>query len=107
MASANTRKDPRDAGKDSKPQAAKAPPAMTHNPNAPADAQASAQPPEGDAPRARKKIEPELVSVTVHTAFTLTPDSGSPVRYHQGVQDIPREHAEHYYAKHHLDVNEK
>jgi hypothetical protein len=57
-----------------------------------------------EAPKGKKE---ELVSVTVHTAFNLTPDDGSErIRYETGVQDIPRSHADHWYSAPHLDKNE-
>jgi hypothetical protein len=55
-----------------------------------------AHPPEGKAPK-REKVD--LVSVTVPQAFNLTLDDHSRVRYEMGIQDMPREHAEHFYAK--------
>lgn len=94
------RADPRDTG------TVAAKPAQTHNPNAPADAQSAAPSAVTEQPRTRKKLEPDLVSVTVHTAFILTRDSGEQVKYSQGTQDIPVEDADHWYAKHHLDRNE-
>ena len=40
----------------------------------------------------------EMVSVTVPRAFILNDDGGVKHNYGPGVQDMPRSHAEHYYA---------
>lgn len=107
-------KDPRANAAAPKPAAAPAPvlktgekaPDTVHTPSAAAPGPDTAATPAAAPARPRKRIEEEKVSVTVHTAFNLTPDHGPMVRYHTGTQDMPASHAHHFYAKHHLDVNE-
>lgn len=59
-------------------------------------------------PRRRAKVKKvETVSVTVPKTFTITDDNGEKFTYHQGIQDIDREHAEHWYAAAHgVEINE-
>lgn len=93
--------DPRDTGGTSAP-AAKTNPLVP--PGAPGEHPTTTS---GDnpSPRRRTKVE-DLVSVTVHTPFKLTDDNGVQHHYHAGTQDVPREHAAHWYAAHHLEKNE-
>jgi hypothetical protein len=101
-----TAKDPRtqtatkaSAAPASAPKAAHAPDTGTQPAQAPLGTPVAT-----DAPKGKKE---DLVSVTVHTAFNLTPDDGSErIRYETGVQDIPRSHADHWYSAPHLDKNE-
>lgn len=95
--------DPRDAA------GSTATPSTQHNPLAPPGAAgklptstSGAEPPQ---PRKRARVQ-DLVSVTVHTPFKLTDDDGVQHHYHAGTQDVPREHADHWYAAHHLEKNE-
>jgi hypothetical protein len=62
-----------------------------------------------DAPVRRRSTnkDVEKVSVTVPRGFTLTTDDGKQHRYEAGIQDIPREHAEHAYsAANGVELNE-
>lgn len=79
----------------------------------PPDASPTAAPPPAakktddaeDVPvRAKKE---EMVSATVPRGFNLTLDDGSVKRYEPGVQDMPKSHAKHWYAKaHDVEINE-
>lgn len=44
-------------------------------------------------------VESDDVDVNVTKAFTLTLDGHQPVYYQPGIQPMPREHAEHWFAK--------
>lgn len=48
---------------------------------------------------APKRKKSELVSVTLPVPMNLHDDAGVMHKYEPGVQDMPREHAEHWYAK--------
>lgn len=43
--------------------------------------------------------ESDVVTAHVPKGFNLTLDSGHTIRINAGTQEMPREHAEHYYAK--------
>lgn len=61
----------------------------------------------GDEPRPRKKRE-ETVSCTVPKAFKLQLDHGETVDIREGIQDLPRSHADHWYAKANgVEINEE
>jgi len=98
-------KDPRDAGKTGT--------GTERNPLAPPGASADdhktlpatlGEPPK----RERKRFDDAdpLVTVRVARGFNLTLDHGPVVRYEQGVQEMPKSHSEHWYAKHHLADDE-
>lgn len=98
-ATAPKQADPRDGGN--------VPPPVVKNPLAPPgasekDHDALANSTDGTGAnkpvRERKKIE-DLVSVTVPQRFNLTLDHGVVVEYAAGIQDMPKSHAEHWYAK--------
>lgn len=45
------------------------------------------------------ELPTDTVTVTVPRAFTLTLDSGSPVSYQAGVQEMPADHADHWFSR--------
>lgn len=60
------------------------------------------------APRPRKRrADEDLVSVSVPRAFRLTLDTGAVVEIQPGIQDLPREQAEHpYSAANGVEIND-
>lgn len=53
--------------------------------------------------RARKEAQEdcEVITVTVPRRFVLTDNNGHEHTYEVGIQEMPRHHAEHWYAKNH------
>lgn len=47
---------------------------------------------------------PEMVTVTVARAYTLTLDTGGVVQYSAGVQEMQIDHAEHWWSRTHGGV---
>jgi hypothetical protein len=78
--------------------AAPAAPAKQSDPQHPADAQPELKP-------RRKKVE--MVSVSVPRLFHLTDDENQRHTYSPGIQDMPLDHAKHWYAEANgVEINE-
>lgn len=66
----------------------------------PAGTPPAADPQQPPAPKAKRAaLAEDMVSVTVPRAFKLTRDDGSLVEYAEGIYDMPKKDAEHFYAK--------
>lgn len=80
--------------------------AKVTNPLVPPDAPQSDHentPSSTDGTRPRARIVEKKVKVRVHTPFRLTLDDGTVVPYAAGEQEVPASHADHFYAKHHIE----
>lgn len=53
--------------------------------------------------KSASRVSIAKTKIVVRQAFNLTDDHGATVRYEVGEQEMPTAHADHWYAKNHID----